>query len=274
MEKRKMFIGSIILNLILMGMMCFIAVYKRDRIVYYFNKIFVSQESVEKKREAQLAQFNLEPYETEIMSIKNNSNETVRVAFLGNSLSLIDGWPSGGFGAGLAASDVDHDYIHLLLNEIVKRKNVNIEYVIINIADFERDFINFNYSRLDKIKSFDPDITLFQIGENVSGEDIRSSGEIFKNKYIELVNYINCGRNILCLPFWPDKDKLYKITEVAIESKSYLVDLSYLGSGIDTLNFAKSEKKYENPGVGIHPGDYGMKNIAMILFATMNIIIE
>ena len=195
------------------------------------------------------------------------NEKTVRIAVLGNSISLhgiLEGvWDHE---SGAAASDAEHDYAHILLNRISKEKECRIEYTIINIAGFERDFENFDRKRLERIKEFGPEIIIFQIGENVRSETLRDKGEVFMEKYIELIEYCNGKETVICLPFWPDKGKIKIITETALKAGVYLADLTHLGSGIDPLNFARSERKYENPGVGVHPGDYGMENIAKILY--------
>lgn len=49
-----------------------------------------------------------------------------------------------------------------------------------------------------------------------------------------------------------------------------MVDLSHLGSGADKQNYAESYKHYKQLGVGTHPGDYGMKNIADCLWTVFN----
>jgi hypothetical protein len=82
-----------------------------------------------------------------------------------------------------------------------------------------------------------------------------------------MIKYFNNRNTIICLPFWPEKEKLNLITEVALKSESYLVSLSHLGSGIDSLNFAR---QYKHAGVAAHPSDYGMNNIANILFILIN----
>jgi hypothetical protein len=61
-------------------------------------------------------------------------------------------------------------------------------------------------------------------------------------------------------------------TNIAINSNSYLVDISHLGDGTDINNFSSSYKEYKMPGVGAHPGDYGMANIAKCIYATFNAI--
>jgi hypothetical protein len=210
-------------------------------------------------------------YQTEIQFINNNSENNIKIAILGNSLTLIHDWNGG---AGLTASDREHDYVHILLNKISNKNNLNIEYLVLNIADFERSFEQFDYTRLEIVRNFGPDIIIFQIGENVITEVLNQKTEIFIENYLKLIEYCNGKETIICLPFWPVKEKIDIITDIALKAESYLVDISHLGSGIEPLNFARSEKKYDNAGVGAHPGDYGMNNIAKMLYITINKIVK
>lgn len=269
----KIIIASIILNIVLFGILCFGAYYKRVSIANYitkfYNKIFF-EKNIEKTGEY-FNEFSHQKYKAEIQYINNsNNNSKIKIAILGNSLTLINDWNGG---AGLTASEPSKDYVHILLNKISDKKFLNIEYLVLNIAEFEREFDDFDITQLEMVKDFKSNIIIFQIGENVINEKLRIKGELFVNNYIELIKYFNVENVIICLPFWPDIEKINLITEVAIKSDSYLVDLSRLGSGIDPLNFARSEKKYDNPGVGAHPGDYGMNNIAKLLYITINKIL-
>jgi hypothetical protein len=252
---------------------CFGAYYKRASIVNYITK-FYNALFLEKQIEEvgiNFGEFISKKYQPEIQFINNNNNKNIRIVILGNSLTLIDDWNGG---AGLTASDREHDFVHVLLNKISNENNLNIEYMILNIADFERGFEKFDYTRLEIVKNFEPDIIIFQIGENVVMAELNMKKEEFIENYIKLIEYCNGKDVIVCLPFWPVREKINVITEVALKSESYLVDLSHLGSGIEPLNFAKSEAKYDNPGVGMHPGDYGMSNIAKMLYITINKIVK
>jgi hypothetical protein len=205
----------------------------------------------------------------------NLFEKTIKIAILGNSISLhgvFEGlWDHE---SGMAASDLEHDYVNVLLNKISKERQCGIEYIVINIADFERNFEQFEYTRLKTVKEFESEIIIFQIGENVSTESLITKGKICVKNYLEMIEYCNGKNTIICLPFLPVKEKLNLITEVSLLSEAYMVDLSHLGSGIDPLNLAKSEKKYKHTGVAAHPGDYGMNNIAKILYITINKIIK
>jgi len=270
---KKLFVASIILNIVLFGILCFGAYYKRASITNYVTKLYntiLLRKYLEKTGE-HFGEFSRQKYQVEIQYINNNYDNKLKIAILGNSLTLIPDWNGG---AGLTASEPSKDYVHILLNTISTEKYLDIEYLVLNIAEFEREFEDFDFTRLEIIKNFEPDIIIFQIGENVINEKLKIKGELFVNNYLKLISYFNVENIIICLPFWPEKEKINLITDVAIKSESYLVDLSHLGSGIDPLNFASSERKYDNLGVGAHPGDYGMNNIAKLLYITINKIIK
>lgn len=99
---------------------------------------------------------------------------------------------------------------------------------------------------------------------------MKNYGEELETKYAELVRKFPKAIKIVCLPFWPDKEKINRMTNIAVTNNCFLIDLSHLGSGIDELNFASSYKKYKQPGVGAHPGDYGMENIATNIYTVIN----
>jgi hypothetical protein len=264
---------SIILNIFLLVCMCFLAYYKRYSIVAYVKKNYDAlffEKNIEEVG-INFGEFIQEKYHSEIQLIDNNNEQKIKIAVLGNSLSLIPDWNGG---AGLAASNKELDYVHVLFKKISYENDLSIEYLVLNIADFERGYEYFDNNRLEIIKNFEPEIIIFQIGENVSTEMLKLKKEIFIENYIKLIEYCNGKNTIVCLPFWPDREKLNIITEVALKSGAYLVDLSHLGSGIEPLNFARSERKFDHAGVAAHPGDYGMSNIAEILYITIRKIIK
>jgi hypothetical protein len=272
--KRKALFVSVLLNIVFFGILCAGAYYKRAALIRYadifYNALF------NKNLEKTLSTFNTDPYQTDIKHINENQfKKKIKIAILGNSISLhgiVDGlWDHE---SGMAASGLEHDYVHILLQKISDEKQCAIEYVVINISDFERGFEQFDYSRLEIVKKFEPEIIVFQIGENVSTEELRAKGEIFVENYVQMIEYCNGKETIVCLPFWPVKEKLNLITKVALRAGVYLVDLSHLGGGIEPLNLAKSENKYKHAGVAAHPGDYGMNSIAETIYITINKIIE
>jgi hypothetical protein len=274
--KINLFALSIIFNVVLLGMLCFILYYKRDSIIRYANRFYSIVINKVKPSENSLPEFNQNPVQINIQ-YKNIDlfEKRIKLAIVGNSISL-SGIYEGlwEYESGMAASDLEHDYIHVLVEEISEQKQCAIEYIVINNGIFERTYDDFNLSRLEGVREFSPDIIIFQLGENVSTEMLIKKCRVFVQNYLSLIEYSNSKETIVCLPFWPNKEIIYAITEVAYKSGSYLVDLSHLGSGIDPLNFASAERKYKHGGAGGHPGDYGMKNIAKLLYITINKIIK
>ena len=222
-----------------------------------------------------LATFNREPYKSSDGKVANGYLATINILFLGNSLT-ITGVPEEesdkDHERGLTSTRIENDYVHLLLQMISEKKKVNINYTVMNIADFERNFsrVLFDKSQLSNILVKKPDYVIFQIGENVSRKDITQNGSLFEQRYSDMIKVFSSATKIVCLPFWPDKDKIAHIKNVALANGTHLVDLSHLGSGMDPKNFASSFRKYSQSVVGSHPGDYGMKNIADNIFTVFN----
>lgn len=199
---------------------------------------------------------------------------TVKILFLGNSITYhppIKEEKDKRF-RGLLSTTLEKDYVHLLVKRIAQEKQVNVIYSIINIAGFEKNFtkIPFDFSLLSQVEVKDPDYVIFQIGENVSIDDLLRKRDLFIQRYTQLVNHFEQSTKIICLPWWPDPTKNGAITQVAILTHSYLVDIGHLGSGLDNKNFALSHKEYSLPMADEHPGDYGMQNIADMLWTVFN----
>ncbi|WP_041610322.1 SGNH/GDSL hydrolase family protein [Treponema brennaborense] len=244
----------------------------KSKIQNYHQKLVLKNEI----SESVLRTFNNDIFDDLVNNefIINPAYETVEFLFLGNSLTYC-GMPEeepDKTRRGLAATKVENDYVHKLIFAYAAKYGVNIRFSVVNIADFERGFVQnpFNEKQLQKVQVKNPDIVIFQIGENVSRDDIIRNGKLFLERYSELVNYFKESRRVVCLPFWPDKEKINVITEVALTTGSIICDLSHLGSGIDSENFASSYKNYKQPGVGAHPGDVGMDRIAKNILSVIN----
>jgi hypothetical protein len=120
------------------------------------------------------------------------------------------------------------------------------------------------------------------LGENVSFNEVNTPS-LFETKYIELINCFKSDTHhlVICTtPFFPSQEKNEIIGRVALATHSYLADLSHLPL-IDKQNCAKDEMNYTGDktlwkvtGIGIHPGDYGMRNIAMEIFIIINAYLD
>lgn len=266
----KVLITSICLNVILFLMLSGVAYYKREGIKNRIRKVFPHEIVSEKN----LKQFNKEPYEFSNGTIETGNKEKIKILFLGNSLTYT-GVPEeepDKERRGLTSTSKEKDYAHQLMKMINEKKKVDIDYSVLNISTFERTFSDtaFDYSQLEKCVAKNPDYLIVQIGENISNDDMTNYSTELEKQYAQLLLNFPESIKIICIPFWPDKNKQNVITKIAVDNNVYLVDLSHLGNGTDSENYASSYKKYKQPGVGEHPGDYGMKNIADNLFTVIN----
>lgn len=259
---------SLIANCLFLLFFLAIAVWKFDSLKQKILTFFTNQKLKSQTSEKVLKTFNNDIYDFFLDGeyIIGQDAKTVEFLFLGNSLTY-SGVPDeepDKTSRGLTSTKLENDYVHKLVSMYAKKYEVNIKYSCVNIANFERGFRSCAFSK-DSIKNVhvkNPDIVVFQIGENVSYEDVSSYGELFFSRYCELVECFKNSKRIVCIPFWPVKEKINIITDVAFSTGSRICDLSHLGSGIDPENFASSYKKYRRPGVGAHPGDTGMGRIA------------
>lgn len=272
MTKKRIFVASLVLNAVVIICICGTAFHYRGKIVEKTQKVLGLYESPSEKA---LANFNDKPLEAVNDSLIVGADSTIACLFLGNSLTyhaVIDEEPAEGK-RGLTATSVDKDYVHVLLKMIAEEHHVNIRYSILNIAQFERTFTkhSFEMGKLALAENKQPDYLFVQIGENVSQDDVTDPKK-YEDEFIKLLSLFPKSKRIITIPFWPNKIKEYATTNIAIKSHSYLVDISHLGDGTDPMNFSSSYKDYKMPGVGSHPGDYGMANIAKCIYATFNAI--
>ncbi len=281
---KKAFILSLVFNMILIVLLVY---FERDGLILRVNNP-VKKETINpvKKEKTiitddQLKSFNngFIPEFTDFCI--NRSEKKIKILIIGNSLTTTEVCLKAGknHSGGLAATSIEKDYVHLLVKKIEKKlPDKNICVRISNFATFERNLASFKRRTTDSLVDFHPDIIIFQLGENVTSEELIDP-LLFEEKYIELINCFKEKADplIICTaPFFPDLLKNKIIEKVTISTNSYMVDLSHLPL-LEDENYAKNEKNYLGdkslwtvPGIGIHPGDVGMENIATQLFITIN----
>ncbi len=272
---KKAFIISLVFNVIFIGL---IGYSKRNGIILRFNNLFKKETVVSNE---QLKSMNnvSNPVFTDFCN--NKSGKKFKILIIGNSLSYHGiakeiGWNHI---SGMAATSIEKDYVHLLFRKIEKKiPDRNLCIRISNFATFERNLASFDDKSIDSLVNFQPDIIIFQLGENVAIEE-QNVPLLFEQKYNELINCFKKKGNPLMIcttPFFPSLPKNKIIEKVALYTNIYMVDLSHLPL-LESENYAKDEKKYlgdksvwKVDGIGIHPGDIGMENIANQLFITIN----
>ena len=256
------------LNIIFVLCVIAFAYHRRSLLVEKFNGMFGNSNV---PTEELLSTFNNEPLEASNEFLDMNADSTVTILFLGNSLTYT-GVPveeNDKTKRGLVSSCKEKDYVHQLVKMIAEGDSINVDYSIVNIADFERGFLqqSFTHEKLANVKNQRPDWLIVQMGENVSKANLNEP-ELFETELEKLVSLFPDSRKMITIPFWTIKEKSYALTNVAIKTGAYLVDLSHLGSGSDDpMNLANSQEKYKSSPCGTHPGDYGMNNIAKCFYS-------
>lgn len=212
----------------------------------------------------------------------NVDREEFKILIIGNSLTrhgVLEeiGWFHE---HGMAASSKEKDYVHILFRKLEKLfPNKKIHLRMATGVGFERNVIAYNFDDIDKIKKdFNPNFIIFQLSENIPSN---INLEVFKAKYIEYINRFKKQTDAITLcttPFFLNTEKSTIIKKVCVETNSFLIDLSSLVLS-DKQNYAKDDENYPGvkttwkvAGIGMHPGDYGMKNIAELMFITINAV--
>ena len=171
----------------------------------------------------------------------------------------------------MAASAEDKDYIHIVVDSVASLRGTKPKYLAVNIADFERGYVAFDTAeRLKEEIAFKPDTIILCIGENVSTVTNKVEQVKFKNSIVQLLSlFKGDGKNAIYVrsSFWPDSIKDQVMKDACWSSGGVFVDISSLSK--DEHNYARSERKFSNEGVGNHPGDAGMRAIADAIFSAM-----
>lgn len=193
-----------------------------------------------------------------------------KVLFLGNSITLHGPAPHIGWTGnwGMAASDPEKDYVHLLLDRITRAAGGEPRVMVRNIADFERGLGAFDIrEKLKDELAFRPDVIIVAIGENASSPKTDEARAEFSAAFTSLLTELRQHGQpaiIVRSQFWPDGEKDPLMKKASDEAGVRFLDISQLGS--DATNFARAERRIEHAGVAGHPGDKGMKALADALW--------
>jgi hypothetical protein len=189
-----------------------------------------------------------------------------RILFLGNSITLHGPKPDIGWTGnwGMAASSEDKDYVHLVTRALAGYTGSMPEILVRNIADFERDYANYDvHKNMKDLFAFDPDLVILAIGENVpalGSEDARTQ---FKTGVMKILGCALAKRHPLVVvrsSFWADPVKDEVLKQACLEANAIFVNAGPIGQ--QSANVARSERSFMNDGVASHPGDQGMKALA------------
>jgi hypothetical protein len=192
---------------------------------------------------------------------KNMDGQKIKkILILGNSIVIHEPAPNIGWhhNWGMAASTRDSDFVHILSSNIHK-----IDTAVIiqwgNLSAYENNYGTHDLNELADYRNFKPDMLILKISENVKYEE--GMNLEFTDSYDKLLKYLapsDSTAKIIVEGFWPtpvnDMIKRYA------EKNNYIfIPLSDLYEN-DKTNTAIG--LFEHEGVGRHPSDKGMRNIA------------
>ena len=87
----------------------------------------------------------------------------------------------------MAVSAEEKDYVHILNRMIEGKESITVEYIVLNIADFELSPDTFVLDNLAELREWRPDVLILRICENTQEEKV----EAFGAAYLKLIRYFH-----------------------------------------------------------------------------------
>lgn len=189
-----------------------------------------------------------------------------RVLFLGNSITLHAPAPNIGWEGnwGMAASAIDKDFVHVLLQKWKESCGQTPKAMVKNIAEFERKLGDYAIEeQLKEELAFNADVIILAIGENAAAPKNDQEKIAFSEAMDRLLEALKRNEEAAIYvrsQFWPDAVKDALMKSATEKAGCVWVDLERIGT--DPKNAASAERHFEHAGVAGHPGDKGMQAIA------------
>ena len=215
-------------------------------------------------------------YETQVMNnVTKIDTLPHHVLCLGNSITRHlpkkdIGWYSDW---GMAASSIEKDYCHQLLN-MLKAKNIASTVSPLNISFWERN-LECDIDSLIKDSLQGKDIVVIRLGENVENTDL------FRTRILDLINACKKQtQNIIITGcFWENSEKETCLIRAAYINRLKYVPLYWISRNHKDEAYPKKNEKIKDLKGGTytlyekdvlaHPGDEGMRMIAESIFNAM-----
>ena len=195
-----------------------------------------------------------------------------KVMFVGNSITRHGVLPEIGWywDWGMAASALENDYVHLLVDKI-NMTGPDTSFCVCQVAKWECEYKNGSeyLQAYESARDFEADVIVFRMIENCPHQDFDK--DTFYREYQNLIDYLNPtgkAKIILTTGFWkhPGDDTIIRI------AKEREYPYIYLGELGEDDNM-KAIGLFEHTGIANHPGDLGMKRIAELIWEKINEVI-
>lgn len=207
------------------------------------------------------------------MQLGNNSNIVfdfekncgTRILFVGNSITRHApkseiGWF---YDWGMAASSKETDYVHVV-ERMVLEKEPSASFCVCHASGWECNYIEgeTTFSRYLQAREFKADIIIMRLIENCNSKEFKPSA--FKKEYEKFIDFLNADEHakiIITSSFWKHPGDIV-LKEIA-DTRS--LDYVYLGD-LGENSLMRADGLFDHRGVSVHPGDEGMRNIALRIF--------
>lgn len=174
----------------------------------------------------------------------------------------------------MAATAPSADYSAQVAKALSRKNERHVQLTRINFASFERTF--WQDSKAQKIREIVKaaavaDIIIIQLSDNVSDSDFSTYS--FEKHYLAFIQEVSSASQkaqLLCIgPWWSNDKKEQAVSRACRQAGGTPVHISDLSS--NAVNKASAERQISNPGVGSHPGDKGMSEIAARVASSVRI---
>ncbi len=143
----------------------------------------------------------------------------------------------------------------------LKVLNPEVEIKVYYAVDFEQNYRNFDFNKLQEFVKWQPDLVIMRISENINLNQLNA----YEGKYDEFIMKVNPEGNakVICsTSFWTASiEATYRIRNIALKRGYKIAELEPLTKN----SIYTATGLFSNKGVSEHPGDMGMKAIADII---------
>lgn len=191
-----------------------------------------------------------------------------RVLIIGNSILINQPIPSQGWAGnwGMAASAADRDFASLL-HQHLKTLHNTVEIKRLNAAVFENQFWRFDLAAWQEFRSYQPDLIILRIGDNV--EDQRAAVEGFRTYLRDMIYYFlgtpPHQARLLCTSSFYTKEvvnfEMMKALDPPVAATWVPIMHLQRLPGMTAIGL------FQDPEIAAHPSDLGMRAIADSIWA-------
>ena len=146
-----------------------------------------------------------------------HENSGIRILFAGNSITKHSPRPAMGWDndCGMAASDVDHDYVHLILAKI-REYDKNVAWAIAQVGGYEANLLNgaLPSDSHTEAANFGADIIIMFYGANTPKEydTMENPPRTFGDAYEEMRNFLDKDKKASFFAFFNKKIPLFSFS--------------------------------------------------------------